>query len=141
MQHFSTSKVDCGSILAHTQNSPKDIKRSLYSIQRVTFCWGTLSTYQFPLCNYRMMTAELSHHCQQVIARCHLAVKGFLFGRKAHCAPAQVMRLFLYMQLQRERANQSITVENFHRPWSVTLSYFQRSRNVQDIFFFLTCIC
>lgn len=57
-------------------------------------------SYPLSLCNYRIVTAELSCYCQQVIACCHLAVKGFLFGQKAHCVPAQVMRLFLYMQLQ-----------------------------------------
>lgn len=53
--------------------------------------------YQLSLCNYRTMTAELSCHCQQVIACCRLTVKGFLFERKAHCVSVQVMRLFSYM--------------------------------------------
>ena len=54
------------------------------------------------------MTAGLSYHCQQLIACCHLTVKGFLFEQEVHCVSAQVMRLFFIQQHKSANRDQSL---------------------------------
>lgn len=86
--------------------------------------------YPVPLCNNRTMTAGLSYHCQRVIARCHLTVKGFPFEWKAHCDSAQVMRLFLYIHSNTKCKPLSISVQILHPRWFFACSRLHTSRNL-----------
>lgn len=80
------------------------------------------------------MTAGLSHHCQQVIACCHLAVKGFLFERKTHCVSTQVMRLFMNSNTKVRNHSQSQTNAPIsHTRWLVAFS--RRAGICADAFF------